>query len=185
MAITEQAIEALIKAHKYSRKQFKNGTWYYYYDKHNNFGRIVRSTSSALTFQINRNLSEKDQCKQVEKQATDYISNVWLKDWQNTTPDDKSICMELRGKKVVFEGISYKHISEQGKNSNGGRRGRSLSNMLDHSKYLPCAKEMLESSGVWTHARYEALKKPYTDKSGKKGYRLCLSERYRRSTKGR
>lgn len=168
MAITEQTIEELIKSHKYSRKEFKNGTWYYYYDKHNNFGRIAQCKSSALTFQINRNLSEKDQCKQVEKQATDYISNVWLKDWQKTTPDDKSICMELRNKKVVFEGISYKHISEQGKNSKGGRQGRTLRNMLDHSKYLPCAKEMLESSGVWTNARYEVVKKPYTDKTGKK-----------------
>ena len=168
MAITEQTIEELIKSHKYSRKEFKNGTWYYYYNKHNNFGRIAQCKSSALTFQINRNLSEKDQCKQVEKQATDYISNVWLKDWQKTTPDDKSICMELRNKKVVFEGISYKHISEQGKNSKGGRQGRTLRNMLDHSKYLPCAKEMLESNGVWTNARYEVVKKPYTDKTGKK-----------------
>ena len=59
MAITEQTIEELIKSHKYSRKEFKNGTWYYYYDKHNNFGRIAQCKSSALTFQINRNLSEK------------------------------------------------------------------------------------------------------------------------------
>ena len=169
MTITEQVIEELIKSHKYSRKEFKNGTWFYYYNKHNNFGRITQCKSSALTFKINKNLSEKDKCKQVEQQAVDYINNVWLKDWQNTTPNDKSICMELRNKKVVFEGISYKHISMQGKNSNGGRAKRALKNMLDHVKYLPCAKEMLESSGVWTHARYEEFKNPYTDKiTGKK-----------------
>ncbi|MGP1490081.1 MAG: hypothetical protein ACTTI6_03285 [Treponema sp.] len=164
--MTEQiTLEALIKSHKYSRREFKNGTWYYYYDKHNNFGRISQCKSSALAFKINRNIPEKDQCKQVEKQAVDYINNVWLKDWKNSTPNDKSICMELRNKQIVFEGISYKHISEQGKNSKGGKQRRSLSNMLNHSKYLPCAKEMLESSGVWTHARYEELKKPYTDKT--------------------
>lgn len=169
MTITEQTLEELIKSHKYSRREFKNGTWYYYYDKHNNFGRIMQCKSNALTFKISKNLSEKDKCKQVEQQAVDYINNIWLKDWKNSTPNDKSICMELRNKKVIFDGISYKHISEQGKNSNGGKQGRSLGNMLNHSKYLPCAKEMFESSGVWTHARYEELKKPYTDKTtGKK-----------------
>ena len=156
--------EELIKSHKYSRREFKNGTWYYYYDKHNNFGRITQCKSNALTFKINKNLPEKDKCKQVEQQAVDYINNVWLKDWQTTTPNDKSICMELRNKKVVFEGISYKHISRQGGNSKGGKQDRTLSNMILHLSYLPCAKEMLESSGVWTHARYEEVAKPYVDK---------------------
>ena len=159
-----ETFEELIKSHKYSRKEFKNGTWYYYYDKHNNFGRITQCKSNALTFKISKNLSEKDKCKQVEQQAVDYINNVWLKDWQNTTPNDKSICMELRNKKVVFEGISYKHLKEQGGNSTGGKKKRTLSNMIRHLMYLPCAKEMLESSGVWTHARYEEVAKSYTDK---------------------
>lgn len=164
MTITEQTLEELIKSHKYTRREFKNGTWYYYYDKHNNFGRITQCKSNALTFKINKKLTEKDKCKQVEQQAVDYINNVWLKDWQNTTPNDKSICMELRNKKVVFEGISYKHLKEQGGNSTGGKKKRTLSNMIRHLMYLPCAKEMLESSGVWTHARYEEVAKPYTDK---------------------
>ena len=142
--------EELIKSHKYSRREFKNGTWYYYYDKHNNFGRITQCKSNALTFKINKNLPEKDKCKQVEQQAVDYINNVWLKDWQTTTPNDKS--------------ISYKHISRQGGNSKGGKQDRTLSNMILHLSYLPCAKEMLESSGVWTHARYEEVAKPYVDK---------------------
>lgn len=164
MTITEQTLEELIKSHKYSRREFKNGTWYYYYDKHNNFGRITQCKSNALTFKISKNLSEKDKCKQVEQQAVDYINNVWLKDWKNSTPNDKSICMELRNKKVIFEGISYKHLKEQGGNSTGGKKKRTLSNMIRHLMYLPCAKEMLESSRVWTHARYEEVAKPYTDK---------------------
>lgn len=164
-----ETFEELIKSHKYSRKEFKNGAWYYYYDKHNNFGRIKQCKSNALTFKINKKLLEKDRCKQVEQQAVDYINNVWLKDWQNTTPNDKSICMELRNKKVVFEGISYKHLNKQGGNSTGGKKQRTLSNMIRHLRYLPCAKEMLESNGVWTHARYEELAKPYVDKNtGKK-----------------
>lgn len=161
--------EEIIKSHQYSRKEFKNGSWRYYYDKHNNFGRITQCKNNALTFKINKKLPEKDKCKQVEQQAVDYINNVWLKDWQNTTPNDKSICMELRNKKVVFEGTSYKHLKEQGGNSTGGKKKRTLSNMIRHLMYLPCAKEMFESSGIWTHARYEELTKPYVDKKvGKK-----------------
>lgn len=160
------SLDYFIKSHKYSRKEFKNGTWYYYYDKHNNFGRIAQCKSNVLSFFINKKLPEEKQCEQVAKQATDYINNVWLKDWRENP--DKAICKELQNKKIVFEDISYKHISEQGSNSKGGKQNRSLRNMLDHVRYLPCAKELLESIGVWTHARYKMLEKPYIDNTGKK-----------------
>ncbi len=167
--MSEQDIfEELIKSHKYSRKEFKNGIWYYYYDNRNNFSRITQCKSKTLNFKINKNLPEKDQVKQVKKQAINYIQNTWLKDWQNTTPDDKSICHELRNKKVVFEDISFKHISEQGTNSVGGKKSRHLSNVLRHVKYLPCAKELFENNGVWTHSRYETLRNPQKDKNNGK-----------------
>ena len=160
--------EVLIKSHKYSRKEFKNGTWYYYYDKHNNFARISQCQNNTLNIKLNPSLSEKDKCKQIEQQAVNYINNTWLADWKNIMPNDKSICHELRNKKVVFEDISYSHIAEQGHNSNGGKNQRTSVNMLSHVKYLPCAKELLESSGVWTHARYEKLRKPIKVKNSNK-----------------
>lgn len=163
--IFENDWDMLIKSHKYSRKEFRNGTWYYYYDKHNNFARMTRCKSKMLTFKINRWLTEEEKCKQVERQAVDYIKNVWLADWQKKTPNDKSICMELRNKKVVFKNISYKHIGKQGKNSRDGIKNRNLQNLLRHVRYLPLAKELLENNGVWTHARYETLKKPRKDKT--------------------
>ena len=40
--------DTLIKSHLYSRKEFKNGEWRYYYDKHNNFSRMTRCESQTL-----------------------------------------------------------------------------------------------------------------------------------------
>lgn len=99
-------LEALIKSHQYSRKEFRNGVWHYYYDRYNNFSRISQCKSKTLKIKLDKTLSNEAQCKQVEKQAENYIKkNVWLTDWQKTTPRDKSISHELQNKKVVFENI--------------------------------------------------------------------------------
>ena len=139
--------DMLIKAHQYSRKEFKNGAWRYYYDKNNNFSRMTRCKSTPL--KINASMS----ASAIVSAASDYIQNVWLADWK--AHPDLAICKELKGKTISFESISYKHLSTSGKHSGGHSKVRDVPNLIDHVRYLPLAKELLENNGVHTQSRYE------------------------------
>lgn len=153
----------IIKAHKYSRKEFRDGRWIYYYDKHNNYARISRCKNKALVFNTDNRLPDELQISVLKDQAIEYIENNWLSDWEKPENSNKSICKELRNKKIVFEDISYEHLWKQGGNSNGGSKIRDPNTFINHAKYLPCAKELLENNGVWTSATYEKLNNPYTE----------------------
>ena len=149
--------DMLIKSHQYSRKEFKNGVWRYYYDKNNNFSRMTRCKSTPL--KINASMS----ASAIVSAASDYIQNVWLADWK--THPDLAICKELKGKTISFESISYKHLSTAGKHSNGHSKVRDVPNLIDHVRYLPLAKELLENNGVHTQSRYEEFSAPKKDGS--------------------
>ena len=140
--------DSLIKSHLYSRKEFKNGEWRYYYDKHNNFSRMIQCQSRIL--KINSSMS----AKRIVALAEDYIKNTWISDWKNHP--DKSICKELKGKKINFDNITYIHLRKMGGNSSSKIKLRTPKNLADHVKYLPCAKELLEGAGVHTQSRYKA-----------------------------
>lgn len=147
--------DILIKSHLYSRKEFKNGVWRYYYDKHNNFAQMTQCQSSPLN--ISSNLSNKN----IVKIGENYLKNIWIADWK--AHPDKSICKELKGKKISFDSISYEHISKTGKNFIGKNKQRNKVNLLNHVKYLPCAKELLEDNGIHTQSRYERFGKIQKD----------------------
>ena len=147
--------DILIKSHLYSRKEFKNGVWRYYYDKHNNFAQMTQCQSSPLN--ISSNLSNKN----IVKIGGNYLKNIWIADWK--AHPDKSICKELKGKKISFDSISYEHISKTGKNFIGKNKQRNKANLLNHVKYLPCAKELLEDNGIHTQSRYERFGKIQKD----------------------
>lgn len=147
--------DILIKSHLYSRKEFKNGVWRYYYDKHNNFAQMTQCQSSPLN--ISSNLSNKN----IVKIGENYLKNIWIADWK--AHPDKSICKELKGKKISFDSISYEHISKTGKNFIGKNKQRNKANLLNHVKYLPCAKELLEDNGIHTQSRYERFGKIQKD----------------------
>lgn len=145
--------ETIIKSHRYSRKEYKNGSWRYYYNKHDSFSRMTRCKSDTL--KINSSMNVKD----IVSIAEDYIKNTWISDWKNHP--EKSICRELKGKSICFEKISYEHIGKAGKNSTG--RLRLKKDIINHVKYLPCAKEILEGGGVHTQSRYQAFDRPTQD----------------------
>jgi len=147
--------DILIKSHLYSRKEFKNGVWRYYYDKHNNFAQMTQCQSSPLN--ISSNLSNKN----IVKIGENYLKNIWIADWK--AHPDKSICKELKGKKISFDSISYEHISKTGKDFIGKNKQRNKANLLNHVKYLPCAKELLEDNGIHTQSRYERFGKIQKD----------------------
>lgn len=151
----EDDCDILIKSHLYSRKEFKNGVWRYYYDKHNNFAQMTQCQSSPLN--ISSNLSNKN----IVKIGENYLKNIWIADWK--AHPDKSICKELKGKKISFDSISYEHISKTGKNFIGKNKQRNKVNLLNHVKYLPCAKELLEDNGIHTQSRYERFGKIQKD----------------------
>lgn len=147
--------DILIKSHLYSRKEFKNGEWRYYYDKHNNFTRMVQCQSQTL--KINASMS----AKRIITLAEDYIKNIWIADWK--AHPDKSICKELAGRKINFDAISYTHLRKKGGTSSSKMKLRTPKNFVDHAKYLPCAKELLEDIGVHTQSRYKAYTTPQKD----------------------
>ena len=149
--------ENIIKSHQYSRKEFKNGSWRYYYDKHDSFSRMTQCKSVPL--KISASMSARD----IVLAATDYIQNVWLADWKQNPC--KAICKELKGKVISFESISYKHLGNTGRNSKGGKQFRSIQNLIDHVRYLPLAKELLENNGIHTQSRYEEFDSPKSDGS--------------------
>lgn len=147
--------DTLIKSHLYSRKEFKNGEWRYYYDKHNNFSRMTRCESQTL--KIDASMS----AKRMIAVAENYLKNVWLADWKRHP--DKSICKELKGKKISFGDISYTHLRRVGGSSSSKIKRRSPKNLVNHVKYLPCAKELLEGKGIHTQSRYKAYTTPQKD----------------------
>lgn len=147
--------EEIIKSHQYSRKEFKNGSWRYYYDKHNNFSRMTQCKSKTL--KINSSMST----KRIVDVAKNYLANIWIADWKSHP--EKAICKELKGKTVFFENISFEHINKKGGNSKGNNKYRSVENLVSHVKYLPCAKELLEERGIHTQSRYEKFVTPQKD----------------------
>ena len=147
--------DILIKSHLYSRKEFKNGEWRYYYDKHNNFTRMVQCQTQTL--KINASMS----AKRIITLAEDYIKNIWIADWK--AHPDKSICKELAGRKINFDAISYTHLRKKGGTSSSKMKLRTPKNFVDHAKYLPCAKELLEDNGIHTQSRYERFGKIQKD----------------------
>lgn len=149
--------EELLKAHKYSRKEFVNGVMRYYYDKDDNFSRMTYCKAEPLA------VSEAMTEEQVVEAGKNYIKNVWIADWKKKENKDKAVCRELRGKKICFGDISYEHIEKTGGHSSKGRGERSKENLLSHVKYLPLAKELLEENGVHTQSRYEELKRKTKD----------------------
>ena len=155
----------LLKSHKYSRKEYKNGKWIYYYDKHNNYSRIPLCESSPLTFYNDERIDKEYQVALIVDQAIDYIENTWFKDWEKHP--EKQICKELRNKKICFEDISYTHLWKQGGSSTSGVTIREPANLLSHLRFLPMAKELFEK-GVWTNASYEKLPDIYIDESNGK-----------------
>jgi len=154
--------EEILKSHKYSRKEFKNGKWIFYYDKHNNHARMTQCKSSLLNISYDKTLDPEIQTAMITDQAIDYIENVWLADWEKSGNENKSICKELRNKKIIFGDISYTHLWKQGGNSQNGARIKSPKNIMEHVPYLPCAKELLEDNGVWIESRYEPINKKHS-----------------------
>ena len=145
----------LEKAHKYSRKEFINGSIRYFYDKNDNFSRMPQCMSLPLA--VHPAMSQQN----IINVAHNYLQNIWLADWQQHP--NKAVCKELNGKKINFSNISFKHIRQAGKNSAKGIAKRDTQNLVNHVKYLPCAKELLENSGVNTQARYEVFSNPQKD----------------------
>ncbi|NLK46178.1 MAG: hypothetical protein GX297_05935 [Treponema sp.] len=153
--IFEDDWDMLIKSHKYSRKEFINGTMRYYYDKNNNFSRMTRCKAKPLV--IEQSMTRTD----IINLADNYIKNVWIADWKKHP--EKSVCKELKGKKISFESISFTHLKLKGSNSKGGKSKRSIPNLINHVKYLPLAKELLEENGIHTQSRYKAYNKTMKD----------------------
>ena len=165
--------DEILKSHKYSRKYFKNGKYHYVYNRHNNFSRIPQCKEQPLNLKIDTRLDDEYMVSILVDQAIDYIDNVWMKDWKKHP--EKSICKELRNKKIVFSDISYTHIWKKSEKKlqeeNKDKKiieTRTPKEIVSHIRYLPNAKEILEN-GVWTSSSYHKLDEPYTDKeSGKK-----------------
>lgn len=149
--------KTILKSHLYSRKEYKNGAWHYYYDKNSSFNQLKQC--NAVPLKINNSMSPKVIVELAEK----YLTNVWIKDWKQHP--DKSICKELKNKRISFESISFEHIKKMGGNTSQKRKYRTTQNLVSHVKYLPCAKELLESNGIKTQSRYKVFDKPQKDNS--------------------
>lgn len=145
-SVAEEILSSLEKSHKYSRKEFKNGKYIYYYDKNNNHSRMTQCKSSLL--KISKNANEKS----IVNTALNYIHNVWEIDWKRNP--NKAICKELNCRKITFSDISFDHLSVAGNRSRAAGK-RNVKNLMRHIPYLPCAKELIEANGVHTESRYE------------------------------
>lgn len=175
--------DELEKSHLYSDKYWvagkgkKGGYWEYIYNKNNRIDKTLKTTNEKpLTIVYDKTQDNFTQSLQILSQAFDYV-DTWLDDWADPKNASKSICKELRGKKICFNDISYEHIAVSGSHSKASKKnGKNLrepKNLLNHVPYLPIAKKSLEDEGLWTQARYEPLKKRKLDKTnGKviKGY---------------
>lgn len=178
-----QGSECVEKSHLYSDKYWvagkgkKGGYWEYVYNKNNRIDKTLKKTNEKpLTIVYDKTQDNFTQSLQILSQAFDYI-DTWVDDWSDPKNASKSICKELRGKKICFNDISYEHIAISGSHSKASKKnGKNLrepKNLLNHVPYLPIAKKSLEDEGLWTQARYEPLIKRKLDKTnGKviKGY---------------
>ena len=163
------------KSHLYSDKYWvagkgkKGGYWEYIYNKNNRIDKTLKITNEKpLTIVYDKTQDNFTQSLQILSQAFDYV-DTWLDDWADPKNASKSICKELRGKKICFNDISYEHIAVSGSHSKASKKnGKNLrepKNLLNHVPYLPIAKKTLEDEGLWTESRYEPLRKPILDKS--------------------
>lgn len=132
------------KLHKYLKKEFKNGKWYYTYedDLKNAQAKVELCTSEPL--RVNP-----DNAKKVGR---NFIKQ-WRKDWQRNP--EKRNCPALNYTKIGFDDISLKHLSIKGKNEK--RDDKELS---DRAMILPFAKEILEgkNKGIGTMVRVDENK---------------------------
>lgn len=183
VSVKLQGSECVEKSHLYSDKYWvagkgkKGGYWEYVYNKNNRIDKTLKKTNEKpLTIVYDKTQDNFTQSLQILSQAFDYI-DTWVDDWSDPKNAGKSICKELRGKKICFNDISYEHIAISGSHSKASKKnGKNLrepKNLLNHVPYLPIAKKSLEDEGLWTQARYEPLIKRKLDKTnGKviKGY---------------
>ena len=163
------------KSHLYSDKYWvagkgkKGGYWEYIYNKNNRVDKNLKTTNEQpLNVVYDKTQDNFTQSLQILSQAFDYIDS-WVQDWGDPKNASKSICKELRGKKICFSDISYEHIAVAGGHSKPNKtKGKSLrepKNLMIHVPYLPIAKKSLEEEGLWTESRYEPLRKQRLDKS--------------------
>ncbi len=133
------------KLHKYLKKEFKNGKWYYMYedDLKNARTKVELCTSEPLR------VNEKN-ARQIAKQ---FISD-WKKDWQRNP--EKRKCPALNYTKIGFDSISFNHLGIK-----GGGIVRTIKELMKRVRILPFAKEILEgkNKGIGTIVRVDENKK--------------------------
>ena len=132
------------KLHKYLKKEFKNGKWYYTYedDLKNARAKVELCTSEPLK------INEKN-ARQIAKQ---FITD-WKKDWQRDP--EKRKCPALNYTKIGFDSISLNHLGIK-----GGGIVRTIKELMERVRILPFAKEILEgkNKGIGTMVRVDENK---------------------------
>ncbi|WP_255805635.1 hypothetical protein [Treponema putidum] len=132
------------KLHKYLKKEFKNGKWYYTYedDLKNARAKVELCTSEPLR------VTEKN-ARQIAKQ---FITD-WKKDWQRNP--EKRNCPALNYTKIGFDSISLNHLGIK-----GGGIVRTIKELMERVRILPFAKEILEgkNKGIGTMVRVDENK---------------------------
>lgn len=132
------------KLHKYLKKEFKNGKWYYTYedDLKNARAKVELCTSEPLR------VNEKN-ARQIAKQ---FITD-WKNDWQRNP--EKRKCPALNYTKIGFNSISLNHLGIK-----GGGIVRTIKELMERVRILPFAKEILEgkNKGIETMVRVDENK---------------------------
>jgi len=132
------------KLHKYLKKEFKNGKWYYTYedDLKNARAKVELCTSEPLR------VNEKN-ARQIAKQ---FITD-WKNDWQRNP--EKRKCPALNYTKIGFNSISLNHLGIK-----GGGIVRTIKELMERVRILPFAKEILEgkNKGIGTMVRVDENK---------------------------
>lgn len=132
------------KLHKYLKKEFKSGKWYYTYedDLKNARAKVELCTSEPLR------VNEKN-ARQIAKQ---FITD-WKNDWQRNP--EKRKCPALNYTKIGFDSISLNHLGIK-----GGGIVRTIKELMERVRILPFAKEILEgkNKGIGTMVRVDENK---------------------------
>jgi len=116
------------KLHKYIRKEFINGKWYYKYEENKKSieGKVLVCSSKPLKV-----------TQENAKKVGEAFIKEWQKDWQKHP--EKRKCPTLNYTKIGFADISIKHLSVRGKN-----KPRKQTEIMERTSLLPFAKEILE-----------------------------------------